>query len=115
MKIEKFKTYWIIDGERVTSGREMRRRVLKGENAVEVSAEMQQQAHERRERAAAHEAELGERIEHEAIRQEHEVSPEGKLEQARRTAFENPGGIVSGGVNPFVELEALMHDKTSPF
>ena len=91
----------------------MRQKVLAGQIAIEVSAEQQQMVAERMERIAQLEAAVEEKTHKEAMRREHENSPEGKAEAARRTALENPGGIVSGGMNPLAELDAYLPHKTN--
>ena len=110
---ETFTTYWLIDGEKITSFETMRRKVLAGQTAVEVSAERQQVAAMERERRATLQALHDEELNKIAVQREHDNSPEGKAEAARRSALENPGGIVSSGMSPLAELDAFLPDKTS--
>ena len=108
-----FQTYWLCDGVRVENFKTVEKFVLRGAIAIEVSAEQQQQAHEERKQRAKENAALDELIRQKATERAHEQSPEGKQEQARRVAAENPGGIVSGGKSVFAELDAFGPERTS--
>ena len=110
---EPFTTYYLIDGMKVGSYGTMQKRVLGGSIAVEVSAASQKAAAERRAEQAIANAILDAKIAKVAAQREHDQSPEGKTEAARRTAAEHPGGIVSGGPNPFAELDAYLPHRTS--
>lgn len=105
--MSKFATYWLVNGDKITSEAEMRRRVLSGENAIEVSADMQQRAVERRE--ALREA-------HEILRAArsaagHDASAVGQQEAALRHAERNPGGVISTGES--TQLDLFLPDKTN--
>lgn len=109
----KFKTFWLINGKKTAGFETMRRAVSAGATAIEVSAERQQAAFDERERRAALQAVRDEELRKIAAQREHDSSPEGKQEAARRTALSNPGGIVSGGMNPLAELDEFLPHKTS--
>ena len=110
---ESFKTYWLIDGVKVTSYATMKKMIESGKTGIEVSAESQQVAADNRKAKARADAVLDEKIRRAAAEREHATSPEGQREAARRNALTNPGGIVSGGPNPFAELDAFLPHKTS--
>lgn len=109
----KYRTYWIVDGVKVASYQTMKRRVLKGTTAIEVSATRQQIADQNHKARAKANAIIDEEIRKAAAQRAHEQSPEGQQEAARRTAIENPGGIVSGGMSPLAELDAFGPAKTN--
>lgn len=113
MKTEKFKTYWIIDGIKVYSYNIMRKRVLAGAKAIEVTAASQEVAANERKRRARANAIKDAEIRRAAAQREHERSPEGMQEAAIRMASRNPGGIVSAGVDPFEELDDFGPKKTN--
>ena len=108
-----FKTYWLINGKKTTGFETMRRAVLAGETAIEVSAEHQQRASLETERRTRVEASRNEALQRVAAKREHDSSPEGQREAARRTALNNPGGIVSGSMSPLAELDAFLPHKTN--
>ena len=108
-----FKTYWLINGKKTTGFETMRRAVSAGAIAIEVSAERQQAAADERERRAILQAQNDEELSRVAAQREHDSSPEGKQQAAHRTALNNPGGIVSGGMSPLAELDAFLPHKTS--
>ena len=110
---EPFKTYYLVDGIKVGSHRTMQKFVLAGGTAIEVSAKSQQVAADKRKAKARADAVLDEKIRRAAAEREHATSAEGQQQAAIRTALANPGGIVSGGPNPFAELEAFLPHKTS--
>ena len=115
MTASKYKTYWIVNGERLGDFNTVEQRVLAGSVAVEVSAERQRRQAElleRREKQMAIEAEERQRR---LDQQEHQNSPEGQREAALRTAMENPGGIVTTGVSPLVELDKYSAERTNIF
>lgn len=97
-----FETYYLIDGEKLTNLKEVERRVLAGDIAVEVSAEKQQEASERHQQLRDWQAKQAEIFAAEAHRQ----SPEGRREAALQEAARNPGGIVSCGTFGIPELDA---------
>ena len=108
-----FSDYWIVDGVKVNSFDMMRRLVLKGAMAIEVSAEQQEAAFNERRRKARENAALDEKIRQAAAQRAHEQSIAGKQEQARRTAAEHPGGLVSGVSSPFEELDQFSPARTN--
>lgn len=108
-----FKTFWLVDGVKVMSYATMKKMVERGVTAIEVSATQQQVAADKRKQRAKANMILDAKIAKAARQREHDQSPEGKAETARRTALNNPGGIVSGGPNPFAELEAFLPHRTS--
>jgi len=111
--MSEFQTYYIVDGVRVNSYATMKKMIEGGKTAIEVSATQQQiEAQDRAEKARANAA-LDEKIRRAAEQRAHEQSPEGMQEAARRTALENPGGIVSGGEDPHAELEEYLPHRTS--
>jgi hypothetical protein len=108
-----FKTYWLVDGVKVMSYATMKKMIESGKTGIEISAESQFIAAEERKRRAKANAILDEQIRRAAAEREHDQSPEGQREAAKRNALTNPGGIISGGMNPFAELEAFLPHKTS--
>ena len=110
---EQYETFWLIDGQRYDSEHAVEQKVMDGAIAIEVSALQQQMAAERRQIIKQLEAAVAEKLQREAARREHEQSPEGKAQAARRTALENPGGIVSGGISPLAELDEYSPTKTN--
>ena len=113
MSKQEFKTYWIIDGIKVNSYNIMRKRVLAGATAIEVTAASQEVAANERKRKARENAIKDAEIRRAAAQREHGRSPEGMREEAVRTAGRNPGGIVSGGSAPFDELDGFGPKKTN--
>ena len=112
-EISRFQTYWIVNGVRCETFATMEQRVLAGAIAIEVSAESQQQAAEKRAEQAIANAIKDEKIRKAAVERQHANSAEGKRQAAIRTALANPGGIISGGLNPFAELEAFGPARTN--
>jgi hypothetical protein len=110
---DEFKTYWIIDGIKINSYDIMRKHVLAGATAIEVTAASQEVAENERKRRAREYAFKDAEIRRAAAQREHERSPEGMQEEAIRTASRNPGGIVSGGADPFWELDGFGPKKTN--
>lgn len=108
-----FETYWIVDDVKITSYTAVKKFVNNGKTAIEVSAERQQAAADKRKRLARENAIKDAEIRMAAEQRAHERSPEGQQEAARRTALENPGGIVSGGVNIFDELDSFSPSHTN--
>ena len=111
----KFETYWVVDGIRVNSYHSMKKMVEGGKTGIEISATKQQIEADNRKQQARQNAIEDARIREAAMQRAHEKSPQGQREAALRTAAANPGGIVSGGINPFAELEAFGPDKTNRF
>ncbi len=108
-----FNTYWLVDGIKVNSYDIMRKRVLAGATAIEVTAASQEVAANERKRRARDNANKDAEIRRAAAQREHERSPEGMQEAAIRTASRNPGGIVSGGADQFGELESFGPKNTN--
>ena len=113
MSKQKFETYWIVDGIRVNSYHTMKKMVEAGKTGIEISATKQQIEADNRKQQARQNAIEDARIRETAMQREHENSPQGQREAALRTAAANPGGIVSGGIYPFAELEVFGPDKTN--
>lgn len=112
---QEFRTYWLVDGARVESYSTMKKMIESGKTAIEISDVQQRIEDQKRKARARANALKDEEIRKAAAQRTHEQSPEGQQEAARRTALEHPGGIVSGGLNPLVELDAFGPDKTNPF
>lgn len=108
-----FKTFWLVGGAKVTNYQTMQRRVMAGETAIEVSGERQQAAAEERKSIAKANAIKDAEISKAAAERAHERSPEGLQQAARLTALQNPGGIVSGGMNPMAELDQYSPASTN--
>ena len=113
MSKEEFKTYWIVDDTKVNSYDIMRKHVLAGATAIEITASSQQVAANERKRRARENAIKDAEIRTAAAQRAHERSLEGMREEAVRTAGRNPGGIVSGGSAPFDELDGFGPKKTN--
>ncbi len=113
MRKEEFKTYWIVDDIKVNSYNIMRKRVLAGATAIEVTAASQEVAANERKRHARENAAKDAEIRRAAAQRAHERSPEGMRQAAIRTAATHPGGIVSAGVNIFEDLDAFGPKKTN--
>lgn len=111
---DEFSTYWLVGNEKITSASEMRRLVLAGHTAIEVSAEQQRAAVARQ---TLHENNFREAQERYAKIQQEEAfrhSPEGRRAEALRHAQQSPGGIVSTAPHPHIaELDSFMPDNTS--
>ena len=113
MSKQKFETYWIVDGIRVNSYHTMKKMVEAGKTGIEISATKQQIEADNRKQQARQIAIEDARIADAAMQREHENSPQGQREAALRTASQHPGGIVSGGLNPFAELEVFGPARTN--
>lgn len=113
MKTTEFKTYWLVNGIKVNSYDIMRKRVLAGANAVEVTAASQQVAANEQKRRARENAIKDAEIRKAAAQRVHERSPEGLRQEAIRTAARSPGGVVSGGVDLFEALEEFGRERTN--
>lgn len=113
MKEPKFKTFWLVDGLKINSYEIMRKRVLSGAIAIEVTAESQKLAADERKRQIRESAAKDAEIRRAAAQRAHERSPDGMREATIRTASRNPGGIVTGGADPFVDLEQFSPRKTN--
>jgi len=113
MSIQKFETYWLIEGVKITNYQSMKRGIEGGATAIEISATQQHIEADRRKRLARANWIEDEKIRKAAAQRAHDQSPEGQLEAARRTALQNPGGIVSGGTSPLAELDTYSPANTN--
>ena len=109
-----FKSYWLVDGVRVNNYQTMKKMVEGGKTGIEVSAAQQQIAEEKRKQQARENAILDDQIRRAAAQREHDQSPEGQKEVARRTALNHPGGIVSQARHPNIaELDRFGPANTN--
>lgn len=107
---DKYQTYWLFAAEKVTDFTEVERRVLAGENAIEVTHAMQERAEWRRQQVLKAAQERQKALAEMQFRR----SLEGRRQAALQRAAESGGAIVSTHIPDLHELERYGPSNTNP-